>query len=245
MQMRSYGAQCTARRRGTRARLGLLVGVSILCLVVGVGSASASQGDVAATRTYLEVNYGFVQLVASKIKPIEARLHEVQSQVARECPMAAIGSPEDAQSEQLSNEVIGTLVESAVPLLVHPAALRFLLVAGGLHWSDAGLTSAVHSYVAKLEKIAILGIPSLCTDVRAWAASGYRTLPASTLSFEPQFMSNWVSAGELPAGLTRYESASERPLLRRTHQLEDEIAELEAREAETWRMIMNDLVLLP
>jgi len=243
--MRVHGVKCTPRRRGTHIRLGVLLGVLILGAVVGVDSASASQGDVAATRAYLEVNYGFVQLIASKIKQIEARLHQVQSGVARECPMAAVGSPEDTESEQLSNEVIGTLVESAVPLLVHTAALRFLLVAGGLHWSDARLTRVVHSYVAKLEKIAILGTPSLCTDVRAWAASGYRTLPASTVGFDAQFMSNWVSAGELPTGLERYESASERPLLRRTRQLEDEIAELEAREVETWRTIMNDLVLLP
>lgn len=159
--------------------------------------------------------------------------------------MAAAGSPQDPQSTELSNEVVGMLVESAVALLVKPPALRFLLVAGGLQWSDAGLTRAVHSYVEKLEKMAILGTPSICTDVRAWAASRYTTLPSSTVSFDAQFMPNWVSAGELPAGLARYETASERPLVSRTRQLEQDIAGLEAREVETWGEIMNALGLSP
>ncbi len=228
-----------------RARLGVVVALSILGLAVCPAGASAGQADVAATRTYLEVNYGFVQLVVSRIKPIEAALHGDLAKVRGECPAAAAGSPQDPQSTQLSNEVIGTLVESTVPLLVHPAALRFLLVAGGLRWSDAGLTRTIHSYVGKLEKMAILGVPSICADVRAWVASGYTTLPIPTVTFDAQFMPNWVSAGELPAGLARYGTAAERPLLRRTRNLEQAVAELEAREVETWSQIMDTLGLSP
>ena len=71
------------------------------------------------------------------------------------------------------------------------------------------------------------------------------TLPGSTGAFDARFMPNWVSVGELPAALARYETPSERPLIRRTEHLEEEVAELEAREVETWGQIMNVLELWP
>jgi hypothetical protein len=230
-------------------RMRLVVAALLCCLILALAAlparAQAGAGDVAATRAYIEANYGLVHVVASRIGPIERGLHGVLAQVRGECPAAAAGSPQDADSEQLSNEVIGTLVQTAVRLLVHPASLRFVLVAGALKWSDRALTRAIHAYVAKLETLATLGVPSLCSDVRVWAASGFHTLPGSTVDFDARFLANWVSAGELPAALARYETPSERPLIRRTRRLEGEIAELEAREVETWGQIMDVLGLWP
>jgi hypothetical protein len=223
----------------------VLLSCAIPALAILPASAHAGEGDVAATRTYLEANYGLVQVVTSRIRPVEMALHGVLAQVGGECPAAAAGSPQDTDSEQLSNEVIGTLVQSAVRLLVHPASLRFVLVAGALSWSDRALTRTIHAYVAKLETLATTGVPSVCSDVRVWAASGFHTLPGSTIDFDARFMPNWVSVGELPAALARYETSSERPLIRRTEHLEAEVAELEAREVETWGQIMNALRLSP
>ncbi len=217
----------------------------IFALAALPAGAQAGGADVAATRTYIELNYGLVQVVASRVRPIEAALHSVLAQVRGECPAAAAGSPQDTESEELSNEVVGTLVQTAVRLLVHPASLRFALVAGALKWSSGALTRTIHAYVAKLETLATLGVPSLCSDVRVWAAGRFQTLPGSTVDFDARFMPNWVSAGELPAALTRYETPSERSLIRRTEHLEAKIAELEAREVETWGQIMNVLELSP
>ena len=136
-------------------------------------------------------------------------------------------------------------MQAAVRLLVHPASLRFGLVAGALSWSSRGLTRTIRAYVAKLETLATTGVPSLCSDVRVWAASGFHTLPGSTVAFDARFMPNWVSVGELPAALARYETPSERPLIRRTEHLEAEVAELEAREVETYGQIMNALGCRP
>ncbi len=228
-----------------------LVVATLLCSVVCLApaalpaSARAGGGDAATTRTYLEVNYRFVKDVASKIPSIERALHATATQVRGECPRAAAGSPQNSDSEQLSNEVVGTLVDTAVPLLVRPASLRFILVAGALKWSDGALTRTVQAYVAKLKTLGTLGVPSLCSDVRVWAASGFRTLPGSTVRFSKRFMANWVSAGELPAGLARYETPAERSLVRRTKVLEGKVADLEAREVETWSQIMDGLELAP
>jgi hypothetical protein len=235
------------RRRAMRARVvvcALLALVAVLSPALP-SSAKAGGGDAAATRTYLEVNYRFVHDVASRIRSLEKALHGALTQVRGECPAAAAGSPQNAASEQLSNEVVGTLVQTVVPMLVRPASLRFVLVAGALKWSDPTLTRTIHTYTSKLERLATIGQPSLCSDVRVWAASGFRTLPGSTIRFSRRFMANWVSAGELPAALARYETPAERPLIRRTEGLEAKIAELEAREVETWDQIMHTLQLWP
>jgi hypothetical protein len=208
-------------------------------------SALAAGGDVATTRAYVQANYRLVQAVTSKIVPIEATLRGIRARILHECPLAAAGSPENTDSEQLSDEVIGAMVTGAVHLVELPASREFVRIAGRLQWSDAALTSAVHAYVGKARGLVALAQPKLCSDVESWAASGFRTLPASTTVFAPRFMSLWIAPGELPAALARYETAAERPLLRRTNQLEKEFTEMEARAVETWGGIMDGLGLLP
>ncbi len=207
-------------------------------------SALAGQSDLTATEAYIQANSRFVHAAASRIHPMEAALQSLLGQVRAECPEAAAGSPEDTDSEQLSNEVIGAMVLRAGSL-IRPAAEAFLAAAGHLAWSDGRLTRVVHGYLANVRALSDLAQPRLCSDVQTWAASGFRTLPASTAAFDAVFMANWVAAGELPAALAPYETPAERPLLNRTTRLESELTELEAREAATWREIMNTLELEP
>jgi hypothetical protein len=114
-----------------------------------------------------------------------------------------------------------------------------------LSWSDGGLTRAIRAYENDWKTMLSLSAPNLCGDVKAWAAEGYRALPASTVAFAPKFMSAWVGAGFLPAGLNRYESAATRALARRCAPLEQDIAEAEARAVEHWGEIMDTLELWP
>ena len=219
--------------------------VTLVTVVLGPASALAGSGDVAATRVYIQANYRLVQAAASRIGPIEATLRGVRSQVRRECPRAAAGSPQNTDSEQLSNEVIGAMVTAAVHLVELPASLEFVRIADRLTWSDRALTRTVHGYVRKARGLVALAPPKLCSDVKSWAGSGFRTLPASTVIFAPRFMSLWIAPGELPAALTRYETTEERSLLRRTNHLEAKFTEMEARAVETWGEIMDTLALLP
>lgn len=227
-------------------RLALALLAAFVVVALGPADALAGQGDIATTRTYIQANYRLVQLTASKIGPIEATLRDVRSQVLRECPRAAAGSPQDTDSEQLSNEVIGAMVTAAVHLVEAPASRAYVRTAGRLDWSNRALTSAVHAYANKALGLVALAPPKLCSDVESWAASGFRTLPASTAVFAPRFMSVWIAPGELPTSLAQYETAAERPLLRRTQQLEEKFTEMEARAGvETWGEIMDGLALLP
>jgi hypothetical protein len=226
------------------ARLGLALLATLAAVALAPATSLAGQRDAAATEAYIQANYRLVQAAASNIHPIEATLRGLLAQVRGECPMAAAGSPQDAQSTQLSNEVIGAMVLTAGRLIL-PAARRFVSAAGRLTWSNPGLTRTVHAYVSKVRTLVALTPPNLCSDVESWAASSFHTLPATTVAFAPRFSSAWVAPGELPAALAQYETAAERPLLQRTNHLESEFTELEAREVETWGQIMNAVELWP
>jgi hypothetical protein len=227
-----------------RLMSGLLV--TLAALALGPARALAGRGDIATTQAYIQANYRLVQLTASKIGPIEATLHGVRSQVLRECPKAAAGSPQDTDSEQLSNEVIGAMVTASVHLVEARASREYVRTAGRLTWSNHALTRAVRAYANKALGLVALAPPKLCADVKSWAASNFHTLPTSTAVFAPRFISVWIAPGELPPALAQYETAAERPLLRRTRQLEEKFTEMEARAGvETWGEIMDGLGLLP
>jgi hypothetical protein len=222
-----------------------MIMVAVVAVLAIPASAWATSGDVASTQKYIQANYALVQAGSSKLGAGRAALRAVRSRIEGECPRGAAESPQNPDSTELSNEIIGAMVTSAYHIDV-PAGESFIRAAAGLRWSNRALTSAVRSYVGKLKVLIALQTPNVCSDVRAWVASGYQTLPATTVRFDQQFMPNWVALGELPGGLAPYERASERSLLHRTNALEEQLTEFEAGDGvETWWNIMNALVLNP
>lgn len=221
----------------------LMAAVAGLAVAVPA-SALASSADTTATRAYVQANYGLLRVVKSHLPTSEAAPRQVLAQVSRECPRAGESSPQNKESTQMSDEVIGAMVlQAARPDL--PAIRAFLATVKRLHWSNVRAQRAVSSYAAKLTTLATLATPSLCADVQAWAAGGFHSLPASTTRFVALFMPNWVALGEQPASLAPYESSQSRTLAARSHQLELQITDAEARAVTTWGDIMNELVLEP
>ncbi len=206
--------------------------------------ASAAAGNASATRTYLNANYALVHAAQTRIHQVESTLQGLLAKVRAECPLAAAGSPEESQSEQLSDEVIGTMVLTAIRVDL-AAGRAYVRAVGSLRWSNSSLTRSVHSYAQKVAKMISLPVPALCQDVRSWAAGGFKALPAATEPFDAAFLASWVSPGFLPSGLRPYEGGSLRSLVRRTEKQESDIVELEAREVETWGKIMDSMELLP
>lgn len=222
-------------------RLTILAAVAGAVLAIPA-STLASAGDAAATQAYIRANYALVHAAAGNIHRSEAGVAGVLAQVRSECPKAAMGSPQDHDSEQLSDEMVGAIVVAGV----HPnlAAIQgFIRAAGSLRWSNSRLTSAVHAYVGKAKALSALAPPHLCADIQAWAASGYQTLPASTVRFDAQYTPVWVALGELPATMRSFEGPQERGLLRASSQLENEITEYEARAVNTYAEILDALEL--
>jgi hypothetical protein len=212
---------------------------------LGPARALAGPADVAATRAYIQANYALVRAAGSRLAISEAApLSVVLPKVRRGCPKAAAESPQNEDSTQLSNEVIGAMVIAAIhPDLREVAA--FIRVAASLSWSNRRLTGIVHSYAAKLRTLSMLAPPDLCGDVKAWVSGGYRALPPSTVRFDARFVPAWVALGELPGLLKPYERPDEQGALRRSKQIEVELTDGEARAVESWGKIMNSLALNP
>ncbi|HEV2924440.1 MAG TPA: hypothetical protein VGW98_10425 [Solirubrobacteraceae bacterium] len=218
----------------------------LACVLAGAfaPAAHASGGDAAATHAYLQADHVLVQTGVSHIPRIEATLHGVLARVRSECPRAAEGSPQDPQSTQLSDEVIGTMV-LAVVALDRPAGWRFLAATEHLSWSNHALTRKIDTYDSDVRRLLTLPQPNLCSDIKAWVQSGFKTLPATTAGFVARFMAAWVGLGELPAALAHTVAPADHPLLARTEHLESQFTELEAREVETYGQIMDTLELSP
>lgn len=208
------------------------------------GSALASSADVAATQSYLQANYALVRVARSHLATSEAAPLKILAQVRRECPLAGAGSPQDPESTQMSDEVIGAMVIAAGNP-DRPAIKTFIRSVAGLRWSNRGLTHAIGAYVSKLKTLLSLSEPNLCGDVRAWTANGYHALPASTIAFVGKFMPAWVALGDVPAQLGPFESSVAKSLVHRAGGLEQLLTEGEARAVEHWGDIMNALVLNP
>jgi hypothetical protein len=225
-------------------RLAAPAALAGLLLLPTTTTASASATDVASARAYIAADLALVQTAKAHLRAAEAAPLKILAQVRRECPAAAAGSPQDPESTQMSNEVIGAMVLSAYHLDV-PALEAFVRRTARLPWSDGRLRRTVRGYAADLRVLARLAPPPLCADVRAWAAGGYRALPASTVAFDRRFMPAWVAVGLLPGRLSAYATAPERGALRLVRAIEVQITDAEARAVERWGAIMDELGLQP
>jgi len=167
------------------------------------------------------------------------------ARVQSECPAGAAHSPQDPQSTQLSDEVIGAMVTSAYkPDL--PAIRSFVRSVSGLHWSNGSLNREAREYTKALKTLTVLGEPALCADVRSWASSGFTALPAATVSFDARFMPAWVAIGNVFNGrLNGSENSLARSLAARAAPLEERLTEAEVKAVESWGKIMNALELWP
>jgi hypothetical protein len=222
---------------------GLALGVAA-ALAATPGTARAASGNAGATQAYVQTGYAALRVAVAHLKVSEAGPLHVLAKVRGECPQAGAQSPEDEESTQMSNEVIGAMVVSAIAPDVQ-AIRTFAHTVAGLHWSNGALNRSIHAYASKWDTLATLSAPNLCADVKAWNADGYRALPADTAAFVAKFVPSWVGAGFMPAQLSRYESAATRALARRTNALEEQVTELEAREVEHYSEIMSALAIWP
>jgi hypothetical protein len=219
----------------------------LLACSIALGAAPTALGaggDASATIRYLQADYDLVHSGTSKIPRVEAALRGVLSRTKRECPAAAANSPQNSQSTELSDEVIGALVTAVVHLDL-PAGRAFVRRVSQLRWSSQRLTAQVQSYVRDVKALIALPEPHLCADLRAWAAGGFATLPPTTAVFAPRFIASWVRLGDLPSALVRSAPSSQRGLIRTIGQMEWKFTDLESREVDTWAAIMNAVGLSP
>jgi hypothetical protein len=226
----------------TRSLSVLLAG---LALMLAPPAALAKSSNVAATQALARATNTLVLAARPGIPRGLADVKRYADQVATQCPGAAAGSPQDHDSEQLDNEVVGAMTIVGYRTVAAPIA-AFARAVEGLHWSNPRLTHAVKTFATKLKGLSTLASPNLCGDVQSWVASGYMTLPASTTQFNQGYSVVDTEAEEVPLIIklaTPYGSPSDIPVLHRVYRLEAQLAEAEAHAVEYYTHLMNTINL--
>jgi hypothetical protein len=226
-----------------------LVSGSVLLVLGSAALAASAQAappsDVAATQALANASNTLLIAAHPDIHKGLAAAKSFASQIAAQCPGAAAGSPQDHDSEQLDDEVIGAMTAVGYHTAAAPIA-AFARAVEGLHWSDARLTRAVRTFARKLKGLSTLAIPNLCGDVGAWVGSGYQTLPASTVQFNRDYAAVDTEAEEVPLIVRlsiRYVRPDELPVLRRAEQFETQLGEAEANAVGSYAHLVDALEL--
>lgn len=186
----------------------------LLTSLLATGAASAasphvSPQDAAATRAYLEADYAYVQAEVANLPAARAAFEGLADRIAGECPgvlkgaPAAFGLPDEgagppssarryAELRREGNQA-GTLqgeLESALGLAYsqanRQAALVFTGVVTPLSWTDPRVASLVGERVVEMQERLAQPLPEVCADMRAWVASGYKTLSPATKEYRAQ-----------------------------------------------------------
>ncbi len=242
------------RTRASRARslpgrlVGLFAAVAAFALLAVFAPSAASArnaGDVAMTNALARATNTLVRAATPLVPRGLAAVRHYAAQLETQCPRAAAGSPQNGQSEQLDNELIGTLTTVGYHVAAAPLA-TFEHAVKGLHWSNPKLTSEVHKLATRLARLSTLPVPNFCGDLQTWAASHYQTVPATTLAFEHHYFAVDPEAEEVPTIVdlaTPYATTGDFAVLRRVERLEVKLGEAEAAAVETYSHLIITLEL--
>lgn len=216
-----------------------------LALAVAAPAALAKRGDVATTQVLAHATDILVRAASPDVRKGLAAVKSYANQIAAQCPRVAMGSPQNHDSEQLSNEVVGAMTVVGYRTAATPIA-NFARAVGGLSWSNHRLTRAVRTFARKLEGLSKLTAPNLCGDIGSWASGGYMTLPTSTIEFDRHYSLVDPEAEESPLIIRLampYASPSDVPILHRVERLEAQLGEAEAHAVEYYSHLMDSLEL--
>jgi len=201
---------------------------ALLALTAMPTAAQAKPSDLAPTRVYIQADYALNRSAKAHQPIAEASIRAYTRRLGRECPKVAAGAPQDTEAEQIYEEI----VSAATGMVYHSdgaAIARFAAAVQGLRWSSAKLTRTVHSYAARLRALAALTVPDVCADARAWVASHYTALPATTTAAVQRLKAGEMGATEVPLGmLAPYEQPAEARTVAATKRLEEGLQEAEA-----------------
>jgi hypothetical protein len=192
--------------------------LALLVLLALPTSSFGASKDRSSTHTYILANNALIKAARASIPIAEASVATLNKQIGEECLHVAAESPQNHQSERLANEVAGALW-SIVYHLDTEAITRFNAAVKPLRWSNHKITRIAENYAKSLSQLAALPTPSLCVDARAWTASGFHTVPTSTLQFDKQ--SEAIGASTIPQKLLApYERPADKRVALGTHRLE-------------------------
>jgi len=219
--------------------------LGLVALLAFAPAALAGSNNVAATRALASATNTLVVAATPEVPRGLAAAEHYASGLVAQCPKVAVGSPQNHDSEQLDNELIGAMTTVGYRVAAAHIAV-FAHAVGGLRWSNSRLTNAVHRFARKLLGLSKLATPNVCGDIQTWVASGFQMVPASTVAFDKTYLSTTPEAEEVPLIVqlaTPYASPSEIPVLKRVERLEEKLGEAEAAAVESYSRVIIALEL--
>jgi hypothetical protein len=157
--------------------------LAALMLAFVPARALAAPQDVASTHAFLAAGHIALQATVSKWSAVEAGIRRMDHKFSSECLHVGEGSPQDEEEQKLSYEVAGALWASGYHTdagIVH----RFVAAVRPLRWSSPAITRRAHKFANAMLEMTKISVPDLCGDVRAWAATGFTKIPASTVRYD-------------------------------------------------------------
>lgn len=212
------------------------VAAGLLCLAVAQPAVAGTRADRAATSSYLHAQLRFLQSVEANSAAAQASVKALVAKVAGECPQALAGTPlvpSRGRATPAGRKLIDQ--EAAIGAEIEIALLRtwtspdkqaieaFLAQTRTLRWSSKRLTRAIRTEAIDEEAPLLAGIPDICSDARAWVASGYTRLAPGTTEAERGLEGDASSQPPVQAQLTPYETPSLKKLVRSFAHLEHQL----------------------
>lgn len=177
-----------AARRG--AARGALIALALLCtLLPAVSGAARESSDSAAARAYLGATLTFDRAAVRNLPSGDAASAALLARIGQECPNVLADAPgattqnaTHAQFEALKDLQLEFLFTALATQIQpdHSAASTLIATLAHLRWSGVQLAREVHAETRSVEVEFRVPPTDVCGDVRAWATSGYATLPAAT-----------------------------------------------------------------
>ncbi len=219
-------------------------------------AAAASSGDSASTHAYLTAAYAYDQASVANLASSKATFEGLANTLASECagvlagvppqrfdtppggpPQTARGLGEARRREQQLDELRSELSGALVLVFAQPDRQAAVALAGAvapLSWSSPAITQLVHRIASERVQALELAPPSVCADMRAWAASGYKTLAPATKQLLASLRAQ--RAGAPKATLDLLLRASEGPAEKH---LEQQVEQLTRQLEETLRTLLS------
>jgi hypothetical protein len=201
--------------------------ILLVTLALGIAPAEslASARDISATHAYIQANYALAKASVAGIAPAQAKIEQLNHQLAGECPLVGAGSPQNEASPPISHEVtvaLWSLEYGTSARAIH----TFLNAVGRLRWSNHAITRAAQTYAKDLNELASLPMPALCSDVLSWRQSGFKTISPAVLNLVARVEA--IEPKPVPTRLLApYERGADASIVARTGPLEKKVAENE------------------
>jgi hypothetical protein len=228
-----------------RGVVGRHFAIAVVVFALGVapaGALAAPQEDVSSTHSVLVAADGALSRVVDTWPTVEASLNRLDARFASECPDVGAGSPQNESDQRLSYEVTGALWATGY----HTDAKivqSFTNAVSLLRWTNPAIVHRGLTFIIGLHEMVALQVPDLCGDVRAWAASGYATVPADTQQFDQHVEAIEVEIPSLQM-FAPYVQSSDRALFERVKQLVKRFDDLEFTTGQRyWDELLGTLAL--